>query len=131
MNDCWNQSREHRDYFIDYLQCNKMQLFQCVQERINLQILAKCRIRKKLHSEMPSDMQIPDEFDKWPSTLHFRDLLPSTMYNHVIQSLEKCIKRRVEFRNHCILSCDPERNVDSHDYYIKILQILRANMIMA
>lgn len=49
----------------------------------------------------------------------------------LLKSIENCIKRRMEFRNKCVIPCSKViKRQEVHDEFILILQILRARLIV-
>ena len=74
---------------------------------------------------------LPVLFESWPDSF-----VPSILANTrrqkqiLLTSIENCIKRRMEFRNKCVIPCSKViKRQETHDEFIIILQILRARLI--
>lgn len=73
---------------------------------------------------------ISEPFDKWPDAFDANTLAKTGHQKQILlKSIEMCFTRRIEFRSKCVVSCSKKIDTQSHDKFIVILQITRAQII--
>lgn len=173
--ECWEQSKAHRDYFKQYLDCDQRAQYHAdnrackpfdrlivrwattpalartffthynivgrvprsytyldglVKNRELLTRYAQCSLRKKLSREYGANA-LPVQHANWPLNFNLFDLFFSDEERQeALEAVEKCITRRIMFRNACVKACCSKSNTESHDTFLLILQILRAQLII-
>lgn len=172
LSSCWEQSDEHRRYFLQYLNCAERsryheQQYACLpfdnmvagfageqyrrtffahyrvrgrkpEPRVYLEgfvddsilpRLALLTIEKKPRSLLDS---IPHDYDGWLEHFTIQAAVAIVFPEEkrlMKNAVERCIERRIFFRNACVRSCNKRISTDSHDTFLLILQILRARLI--
>lgn len=173
--ECWEQSREHQRYFLQYLNCNQRKDYHdhvnackpfddmierwasvpfkrtfflhytivgrvprstdyldgLVHDRRLLQRYSACSLRKRLTSSYRNAALIPPILGDWPLNFNLFDLfLSDNEREEVLESVEMCIERRIVFRNACVKACCTKSDTTTHDQFLLILQILRAQLLV-
>lgn len=172
LSTCWEQSDEHRRYFLRYLDCAERSRYHEQQaaclpfdnivagfagEQYRRTFFAHYRVRgrkpdphvyleglvddpllprlalltieRKPRSLLDS---IPPNYEGWLEhfTIQAAVAIVFPEEKRLIQNaIERCIERRIFFRNACVRSCNKRIATDSHDTFLLILQILRARLI--
>lgn len=93
-------------------------------------LLSRYAIIKK--QEVLVSGELPVVFDSWPDSFLPKILAKTRRQKEMIlRSIESCIRRRLEFRNKCVIPCSTViKRQEVHDEFIVILQILRAKFIV-
>ena len=100
-----------------------------VNDKRKIKSLSNMSIRRKTRIELQG-RDIPREYNDWPFLFTIPDLIfDDNDKRDMIVSIEKCIERRLIFRNGCIRACSLRIETESHDLFLKILQIMRAQLI--
>ena len=75
---------------------------------------------------------IPRPFASWPDSFVPGSLAKTDRQKGLLlKSIDNCIKRRIEFRKKCVISCSKRiRKQSVHDEFVVVLQILRARLII-
>jgi hypothetical protein len=91
---------------------------------------AACSLQRRTASSYKKNETVPTILDDWPLNFNLYDLMfTSEDRNEALESLEMCIKRRIFFRNACVKACCTKSDTKTHDQFLLILQILRAQLI--
>ena len=75
---------------------------------------------------------LPRPFASWPRIFVPDDLAKTYRQKELLlKSIDNCIRRRIEFRNKCVIPCSKRiRKQGAHDEFVVVLQILRARLII-
>jgi len=131
----WSEEKHQRDFFTYYkvvgLSTRDISYTHgIVTDKKKIRFLSRMSIRRKNREEL-NGRDIPNEYYSWPFSFSIPDLIhDSDERKDMIQSIEKCIRRRLMFRNGCIRACSRIIDTESHDIFLKILQIMRAQLII-
>lgn len=171
LSECWEQSREHKKYFLKYLDCPEKAkyhrtsagclAFDSLVERwatspfrvtffnyykiegrkprsldylkgivLSSSVVssfARCTLRKLLPSEIDGD--VPAPYADWPVAFSVLDLFVDDVQEMKL-AVEKCIARRLLFRNACVKACCTKLDTESHDTFLFMLNIIRAQIVL-
>jgi hypothetical protein len=96
-----------------------------VISKAGLQALARCSLRKVTPEEIKGP--VPRCYSDWPIQYN----LPiDENKDRLLDALNKCIKKRIMFRDMCVIDCDSRISVKTHNDFLILLQILRAQLIV-
>ncbi len=175
--ECWEQSKTHRDYFLKYLDCAHKSNYHhdmrgckpfddlltrwattrglarsffthynilgrpprgdfrylsgLISDRSLLTRYSQCSLRKKLNAEYRDGDLPPVQHAGWPLNFNlFDSYFDDEERAEALEAVEKCITRRIMFRNACVKACSTKNDTESHDKFLLILQILRAQLVV-
>jgi len=101
-----------------------------ITDKTLLSRYASCSLQKKQRSMYQNQAEIPNVHEEWPVNFNLFDIHFSDRdRTDALEATEMCIERRILFRNACVKACCTEIDTRSHDQFLLILQILRAQLI--
>jgi hypothetical protein len=107
-------------------------LVQLISDRQTLLKYAANSIRKKTPEKLASEgIELPEVYGDWSIEFNIPALLLDEQeIREMIGALNNCIQRRQLFRNLCVKACCKKIDTESHDIFLRMLQILRAQIIV-
>lgn len=95
-------------------------------ERLRLYSVKKVEFSTVRHQEQ----EFKRLFFSWPPTFTLDPNLTLQQKRSLKKAVEACVERRVWYRQKCVLECSTKLDTRSHDKFILILQILRAELVV-